>query len=75
MNAVEIDARNAQIATAMCTHRDENCGEPLTAEVGNHEIPARRVVELKGDVASLEYLAHLGFDHAPGQSILWNPEI
>ena len=75
VDAVEIDAGNSQIAAAMCTHGDQHGVEALAAQVGDREVAPGRVVQLERDVAGLENLAHLRFDHVARQAVLGNAEI
>jgi hypothetical protein len=47
----------------------------LTAQIGNREVAAGRMIQLERDVAGLENLAHLRFDHIARQAILRDSEV
>ena len=75
VDAIQINPRNGEIAAAMRAHGDQHGVEALAAQIGNGEIPARRVIELERDVAGLENLPHLRFHHVAGQTVFGNAEI
>ena len=49
--------------------------EALTAQIGNREVASGRVIQLERDVAGLENLAHLRFDHVARQAVFGNAQI
>ena len=73
--AIEIDPGNAEIAAAVGAHGDENGVETLAAKIGDGEVAAGRVIQLKRDVASLKNLADLGFDHIARQAIFRDAQV
>ena len=75
VHAIEIDPGNAEIAAAMRAHGDEHGVESLTAQIGNGEVAAGRVIQLERDVAGLKNLAHLRFDHVARQAVLGDAEV
>ncbi len=59
----------------MRAHGDQHRVKALPAQLGDGEVAAGGGVQLQGDVAGLEDLAHLRFHHAARQAILGNAEV
>ena len=75
VDAVEVDAGNAEIAAAVRAHGDQHGIESLAAQIGDGEVPAGRMIQLQRDVAGFENLAHLRFHYVARQAIFRNAEI
>ena len=75
VDAIQINARNGEIAAAVRAHGDQHGVEALVAQVGNREVASGRVIELKRDVAGLENFSHLRFHHVARQAVFGNAEV
>ena len=75
VNSVQINSGNGQVAAAMRAHRDQHRVKTLPPQIGNREIFAGGVIELKGNVSGRDDFAHLRFNHIARQSVLRNSEV
>src|SRR5216684_4226787 len=75
VHAIEVNARDAEIAAAMRADGDEYSIEPLAAQIGNREVAASRVIQFERDVASLKNFAHLRFDHVARQAVFRDSKV
>ena len=74
VDAVEIDAGNGEIAAAMSANCDQD-GIEIAPQIGDAAVAAGRMVEFQHDIAGGENLAHLGFNHVAGQTVLGQAKI
>src|SRR5579859_4596902 len=75
IDAIQIDAGNGKIATAMRAHRDEHGIKALRAEFFDGKIFAGALVQFEGDIAGFQDLSYLGFNHVARQAIFGNSKI
>ena len=75
VHAVEIHARDGQVAAAVCANGQQNRVESLLPKLGNLEVAAGAVIELQRNVSGPENLAHLRFDHIARQTIFGDAQV
>ena len=64
-----------EIAAAMRAHCDQHRIESLPSQIRNREVAPGGMIQLESDVAGLQNLADLCFDHAARQPVLGNSQI
>lgn len=75
MHAVEIHARDGQVAAAVCSNGEQNRVESLLTKLGDLEVAAGALIEFQRDVSGPEDLAHLRFDNIARQAIFGDAQV